>query len=109
MSERDESTSPTTPESETKPGVRLARNMAFYTVIRLMLVLALTLTIIGLGMLLDVEIPILVAAIIAVVIALPLSMLLFSRMRAEINAGIAAVDTDRREKREDLHRRMDEA
>ena len=83
--------------------------MAFYTIIRLMLVLALTVTIIGLGLLVDVQVPVLVAAIIAVVIALPLSMILFSRMRAEINAGIAAVDNDRRQKREDLHRRMDEA
>lgn len=100
---------PETPATGARPGARLARNMAFYTVIRLMLVLALTLTIIGLGLLVDVQVPVLVAAIIAVVIALPLSMLLFSGMRAEINAGVAAVDKERREKREDLHRRMDEA
>lgn len=84
--------------------------MVFYTVLRLLLVLALALVILGVGQLvLDNGIPVLVAAIFAVLIALPLSMILFTRLRAEINADIAAVDAGRREKREDLHRRMDEA
>ncbi|AVM65693.1 DUF4229 domain-containing protein [Dietzia sp. oral taxon 368] len=83
--------------------------MVFYTIVRLLLVLALTLVIIGLGSLAGVQIPVLVAAIIAVVIALPLSMVLFSRLRAQINSGIAEVDAGRREKREDLRRRMNEA
>lgn len=91
------------------PGARLARNMVFYTIIRLLLVVALTLTIIGIGNLAGVAVPVLVAAVISVVIALPLSMVLFSRMRAQINSDIAAVDAGRREKREDLHRRMNEA
>ena len=91
------------------PGARLARDMVFYTIVRLLLVLALTLVIIGLGSLAGVQIPVLVAAIIAVVIALPLSMVLFSRLRPQINSGIAEVDAGRREKREDLRRRMNEA
>lgn len=109
MSERDESAPPAQVNTGTKPGARLARNMVFYTVMRLMLVVALALLILGLGMLIGVEVPVLVAAIIAVLIALPLSMILFTRMRAEINSDIAAVDEERRLKREDLHRRMDEA
>ena len=116
MSERDESTHPTagstlpaTTPKGSSPGARLARNMVFYTIVRLLLVLALTLVIIGLGSLAGVQIPVLVAAIIAVVIALPLSMVLFSRLRAQINSGIAEVDAGRREKREDLRRRMNEA
>lgn len=116
MSERDESTHPTdgstlpatTPRGGS-PGARLARNMVFYTIVRLLLVLALTLVIIGIGSLAGVQVPVLVAAIISVVIALPLSMVLFSRMRAQINSDIAAVDTGRREKRDDLRRRMNEA
>ena len=91
------------------PGARLARNMVVYTVIRLLLVVALTLLIIGIGSLAGVQVPVLVAAIISVLIALPLSMVLFSRMRAQINSDIAAVDAGRREKREDLRRRMNEA
>ena len=109
MSERDESTNPTQSAADPRPGARLARNMVFYTVLRLLLVLALTLLIIGIGLLAGVQVPVIVAAIIAVVIALPLSMVLFTRMRAEINSDIAAVDAGRREKREDLHRRMGEA
>lgn len=109
MSEHDESTMPTQAPAGPRPGGRLARNMAFYTILRLLLVLGLTLLIIGIGLLAGVEVPVIVAAIIAVVIALPLSMVLFTRMRAEINSDIAAVDAGRREKREDLHRRMGEA
>lgn len=100
---------PATTPKGSSPGARLARNMVFYTIVRLLLVLALTLVIIGLGSLAGVQIPVLVAAIIAVVIALPLSMVLFSRLRAQINSGIAEVDAGRREKREDLRRRMNEA
>ncbi|MCT1712800.1 DUF4229 domain-containing protein [Dietzia cinnamea] len=116
MSERDESTHPTagstlppTTPKGSSPGARLARNMVFYTIVRLLLVLALTLVIIGLGTLAGVQIPVLVAAILAVVIALPLSMVLFSRLRAQINSDIAEVDAGRREKRDDLRRRMNEA
>lgn len=100
---------PATTPKGSSPGARLARNMVFYTIVRLLLVLALTLVIIGLGSLAGVQIPVLVAAIIAVVIALPLSMVLFSRLRAQINSGIAEVDAGRREKRDDLRRRMNEA
>lgn len=109
MSERDEPTPTTQGPVGTSPGARLARNMIFYTVMRLLVVVALTLLIIGIGLLAGVNVPIFVAAIIAVLIALPLSMIVFTRLRAEINSDIAAVDEGRREKREDLHRRMDEA
>ncbi|OAH62974.1 hypothetical protein AYJ66_12540 [Dietzia cinnamea] len=100
---------PATTPKGSSPGARLARNMVFYTIVRLLLVLALTLVIIGLGALAGVQIPVLVAAILAVVIALPLSMVLFSRLRAQINSDIAEVDAGRREKRDDLRRRMNEA
>lgn len=117
MSERDESTTPEngsdfpTPGAQGgKPGARLARNMIFYTVIRLLLVVALTLAIMGVGSLvLEDGFPLVVAAIFAVIIALPLSMVLFTRLRGAINSDIAAVDAGRREKRDDLRRRMNEA
>ena len=117
MSERDESTTPqngsTTTETDpqgSKPGARLARNMILYTVIRLLLVVALTLAITGIGSLfLEDGFPVVVAAVFAVIIALPLSMILFTRLRGAINSDIAAVDAGRREKRDDLRRRMNEA
>ncbi|PAY23196.1 hypothetical protein CEY15_09055 [Dietzia natronolimnaea] len=109
MSERDESAIPAQAPAGTSPGARLARNMMFYTVLRLLMVVALTLIVIGIGRLAGVDVPVLVAAIISVVIALPLSMVLFTRLRAEINSDISAVDANRRVKRDDLHRRMGEA
>ncbi|MGX1767409.1 DUF4229 domain-containing protein [Dietzia sp. NPDC055343] len=120
MSERDESVNPAetseggsaaeweTPKLDS-PGARLARNMIFYTIVRLLLVLALALLVIGIGYLAGAQVPVLVAAIIAVVIALPLSMVIFSKLRSQINSDIAAVDEGRRIKREDLRRRMNEA
>ena len=89
-----------------RPGARLARNMVFYTILRLLLVVLIVAAILGIGALVGVTVPLLVAAIIAIVIALPLSMALFGRMRAEINSDIAAVDANRRNKRDDLRRRM---
>ncbi|AWH97444.1 DUF4229 domain-containing protein [Dietzia psychralcaliphila] len=109
MSERDETAIPAKAPVGSTPGARLARNMMFYTVLRLLMVVALTLVIIGIGRLAGVDVPVLVAAILSVLIALPLSMILFTRLRAEINSDISAVDAGRRVKREDLRRRMDEA
>lgn len=109
MSERDETTEATPDTRAAKPVGRLARNMVFYTILRLLLVVLLTLAIMAIGRLAGVDVPVLVAAILSVVIALPLSMLLFTRLRAEINSDIAAVDSGRRMKREDLRRRMDQA
>lgn len=98
----------TTPKLDS-PGARLARNMIFYTVVRLLLVVALTALITWVGNLIAGPFPLLVGAIFAVIIALPLSMVLFSRLRTQINSDIAEVDAGRREKREDLRRRMNEA
>src|SRR5699024_11602389 len=109
MSERDETSTAAPDAPRATPGARLARNMVFYTVMRLLLVVAIALLIVGLGLLVGVEVPMLVAAIIAVLIAMPLSMGLFTRMRAAINADIADLEAGRREKREDRHPRMDEA
>lgn len=109
MSERDETAIPAKAPVGSTTGARLARNMMFYTVLRLLMVVALTLVIIGIGRLAGVDVPVLVAAILSVLIALPLSMILFTRLRAEINSDISAVDAGRRVKREDLRRRMDEA
>ena len=98
----------TTPKLDS-PGARLARNMICYTIVRLLLVVALALLITWVGNMIVDQFPLLVGAIFAVIIALPLSMILFSKLRAQINSDIADVDAGRREKREDLRRRMNEA
>ena len=105
MSEPESAVGVDAPE-QSRPGARLARNLVFYTVLRLLLVVLLMAVVVGLGLLFGVKVPILVAGVIAVLVALPLSMWLFTRTRAEINADIAAFDASRRAKREDLRRRM---
>lgn len=99
---------PVTPKLDS-PGARLARNMIFYTVVRLLLVVVLTVLITWVGNMIAGPFPLLVGAIFAVIIALPLSMVLFARLRTQINSDIAEVDAGRRAKREDLRRRMNEA
>jgi hypothetical protein len=87
-------------------GRGLATALILYTVARLGLVVVLAAIIYGVGHLAGVDVPILVAAIFAVVIALPLGMLLFKRLRTDVNSAISAVDADRRAKRDALQARL---
>ena len=84
----------------------LIRDVALYSVARLALVVVLTLLILYLPRVFGVEIPFLVAALFAVLIALPVSLVLFSSLRRRVNEGIAAVDERRRTERADLENRM---
>ncbi|WP_241386470.1 DUF4229 domain-containing protein [Rhodococcus sp. CH91] len=84
----------------------LIRDVALYSVARLALVVALTLLILYLPRIFGVEIPLLVAALFAVLIALPVSLVLFSSLRRRVNEGIAAVDERRRSERADLENRL---
>lgn len=84
----------------------LAVNLGVYTFARLALVIAIALVIVGVGLLFGVEVPVLVAAIFAVLISLPLSLLLFKKMRIRVNESIAAVDEDRRAARADLQSKL---
>ncbi len=84
----------------------MIRDVALYSVARLALVVALTLLILYLPRIFGVEIPLLVAALFAVLIALPVSLVLFSSLRRRVNEGIAAVDERRRSERADLENRL---
>ena len=84
----------------------LIRDVALYSVARLALVVVLTLLILYVPRVFGVEIPLLIAALFAVLIALPLSLVLFSSLRRRVNEGIAAVDERRRTERADLENRM---
>ncbi|MFY2789894.1 DUF4229 domain-containing protein [Rhodococcus sp. MALMAid1271] len=88
------------------PKKSLAVNLAAYTFARLALVIVIALAIVGIGLLFGVEVPVLVAAIFAVLISLPLSLLLFKKMRIRVNESIAAVDEDRRAARADLQSKL---
>ncbi|MFI8566627.1 DUF4229 domain-containing protein [Rhodococcus sp. NPDC078407] len=84
----------------------LAVNLGVYTFARLALVIAIGAVIVGVGLLFGVEVPILVAAIFSVLISLPLSLLLFKKMRIRVNESIAAVDENRRTARADLQSKL---
>jgi len=88
------------------PGRRLAIRLALYTAARLGLFVVVAALIYGIGHLAGVDVPILVAGIFAVVIALPLGMLAFKRLRTDLNVAIAEVDADRQAKRDALQGRM---
>ncbi|MET8876651.1 DUF4229 domain-containing protein [Nocardia sp. NPDC004278] len=87
-------------------GARLARNLVLYTLARLGLVVVITAVIIGIARLVSVEIPMVVAALFALIIAMPLSLTVFKRLRARVNEDIAIVDAKRRQDKAQLRARL---
>lgn len=85
---------------------QLVRDVVLYSVARLLLVVVIGGIIIGGGKLAGTEVPLLVAALFAVLIALPLSLALFGKLRKRVNLGIAAVDAQRRADRDDLRAKL---
>ncbi|RVW01564.1 DUF4229 domain-containing protein [Rhodococcus spongiicola] len=84
----------------------LVRDVVAYSAARLGLVVVLAAVILFGGELFGVEVPLLVAALFAVLIALPLSLVLFSRLRKRVNRDIAAVDSQRRADKADLQAKL---
>ncbi|WP_246123935.1 DUF4229 domain-containing protein [Nocardia bhagyanarayanae] len=93
-------------QSTARPGRRLAVNLALYTLARLALVAAITALIWLAARLISVEIPIIVAALFALIIAMPLSLTLFKKLRAKVNEDIAVVDEKRRRDKAQLRARL---
>ncbi|WP_330250628.1 DUF4229 domain-containing protein [Nocardia sp. NBC_00565] len=87
-------------------GARLARNLALYTLARLALVVVITAVIVGAAHLVSVDIPLVVAALFALLIAMPLSLTLFKKLRTRVNEDIAAVDAKRRQDKAQLRARL---
>ncbi|WP_245814068.1 DUF4229 domain-containing protein [Rhodococcus marinonascens] len=85
---------------------QLARDVAMYSIARLLLVVVIGAIIIGGAELVGVEIPLLVTAIFAVLIALPLSLVMFAKLRRRVNEGIATFDAQRRADQADLRARL---
>ncbi|MEV6137403.1 DUF4229 domain-containing protein [Nocardia sp. NPDC051990] len=101
----------TPPQGEPKQqtagaGARLARHLALYTLARLGLVVVITAAVIGVAWLVSVEIPLVVAALFALIIAMPLSLTLFKKLRARVNEDIAVVDAKRRQDKAQLRARL---
>ena len=85
---------------------RLARDLALYTVARLALVAVIAVAIVFGAKLAGVEVPILVALIFALLIALPLSLVLFAKLRRRVNEDIAVVDERRRRDKAELRAKL---
>jgi hypothetical protein len=87
-------------------GRRLARNLALYTLARLALVAVIAAIILVVAHVVNVDIPLIVALLFALVVAMPLSLVLFKRLRARVNEDIAAVDEKRRNDKANLRARL---
>lgn len=105
MSDANTPEEPTAPRPAS-PGRRLARNLALYTLARLVLVAILTAVIVAGARVISVQIPLVVAVLFAIVIAMPLSLTLFKGLRGQVNSDIAAVDERRRRDKAQLRARL---
>lgn len=85
---------------------KLARDLLLYTAARLLLLVAIAAVIVIAGQLFGVDVPTVVALLFALVIALPLSYVLFAKLRVRVNEGIAAVDAKRRQDKARLRARL---
>ncbi|WP_343231396.1 DUF4229 domain-containing protein [Saccharopolyspora ipomoeae] len=85
---------PTGGTSEVKPN--LARDIALYTVARFGLVAIVA------ALLMLAQVPVLVAIAVSVVVVMPLSLLVFGRLRRRVAIGMAERTEDRRQRREQL-------
>jgi len=85
----------------------MLRDVALYTLARLLLVVALTAVIFYGAHLIGIsEFPLIVAMLFAIVISLPLGIWLLAPLRRRATAGIAEVDERRRADREQLQARL---
>ncbi|MET7773824.1 DUF4229 domain-containing protein [Nocardia sp. NPDC005366] len=94
------------PQQTPDAGKRLAKNLALYTVARLALVAVITAAIILVARLVQVDVPVVVAALFALIIAMPLSLTLFKKLRARVNEDIAVLDEKRRKDKARLRARL---
>lgn len=87
-----------TADQGSKPN--LARDIVLYTVARLGMVAAVA------AVLMLVHVPVLVALAVSVVVVMPLSMLVFGRLRRRVAVGMAERAAERRERREELRAQL---
>ena len=89
------------------PRARVARDVAVYTLARLLLVGACTAVIFFAARLIGIrEFPLVIAMLFAILISLPLGIWMLAPLRRRATEGIAAVDERRRRDREELQSRL---
>lgn len=88
---------------------RLATNLVLFTLARLAIVVMITAVIMGAGnLILGTPVPLLVAALFAIILTMPISAIVLRPWSGKINADIATLDANRRDRKEDLRRRMND-
>lgn len=86
------------------------KDVALYGLARLLLFVVLTAVIHGIVLAMGMahSFPLLMSALLALILALPLSMLLFRKLRLRVNGEIARWDADRRAHKEQMRRQLQE-
>ncbi len=80
---------------------RAARvNVVVYASARVLLVVVLTLVIHGLALLISSPVPLVMSAMLALIVAFPLSMLVFDKMRMKATSAVAQWDSQRKAHKE---------
>ncbi|HZK32840.1 MAG TPA: DUF4229 domain-containing protein [Corynebacterium sp.] len=101
--------SPEAPQLDPEVRKRANRAALRYGLARFALFVALTVLIQVLALLIDAPVPLVMGALLALIVALPLSMLIFPRMRVEATEAVAAWSQQRQARkqwvREELSRR----
>lgn len=99
--------------AELKPG-RLSgaawRDIALYGLARVLVFVVLTVVIQSVAILMGMgqSFPLLMSALLALIVALPLSMLLFKKLRLRVNEQIAVRDAGRRAHKEQMRAQLEE-
>lgn len=95
-----------TPAAPASPASNPFRDMAVYGLLRLLLFIALTAFIMGVSFLIDLPVPLLIAAMLALIVAFPLSMLLWSDLRKRVNLGMAQWSAERKRHKQSIRQQL---
>ena len=110
MASRDESLRDSAPSEEPQldPQTRkqASRAMLKYGGARLGLFLGLTIVIQALAVLIGAQVPLVVSALLALLVALPLSMLIFKKLRIETTQAVAKLAQQRKARKEWVNREL---
>ena len=87
-------------------GVQGAEGSLKYGAARLGLFLGLTIVIQALAVLIGAQVPLVVSALLALLVALPLSMLIFKKLRIETTEAVAKLAQQRRARKEWVNREL---
>ena len=82
------------------------RDMALYGLLRFLLFIGLTAFIMGVAFLIDLPVPLLVAAMLALLVAFPLSMFMWSDLRLRVNQGMAVWSAERKRHKQSIREQL---